>query len=911
MILAILTAISLLASILALGLVVRAKVQQREQVREEYAFKCLSAITSLVVLAVASISSKESLVDQIFSLFARVIGHPVPEAPPVPFSEKALIGLIIAIAIYAIIVSHGKWRGELSADEVDRERMKRSNSLILQALDEGRRLAKRQPRRVVHKEQRRIDPVAIPDEPNRVWYDHARELFELWRHSSSLTGDGRPGWDPEAKCWVGDEQLGRGTIFLFCVTEKPNAEELSVFAEYARKRAGTKAAAIYCTYRNNNGRRASIPEMEVEKKITLISEEFLYRNIVDFSDYKTEIIRRVEKEHFAGSTVSISDIYTASAISADTEGRHTVSNNLGDFLNDWSQQPAGSHLALMGEYGQGKSTGALMYVYDSIRSGNWESGGRIPLLIELRGKSPANLSQTDLMAVWGQQYKFQASALMKLLIDGRLILIFEGFDEMANVADAESRVAHFRSLWRFAFPRSKIIFTGRRNLFFEDRELNVVFRTANEGNLTSFCRVLHLKPFDTAKIENSLRWVSSDMRKEIIDASLSGPKIFDVVSRPSLLYIVASLWSQLRSLLSQGSITSATVIDLFITHSYARQETKERDLNFMTLTTTERRYFHEGVAVYMASRGGTNQIANSDLRAIIVRLFNAYPQDVHISDEVIFETERPALKLRMADVDEAIEYIVTDVRTHGILVNDIGRRETFRFAHKSFYELLAAKVHAFELLDLDPVFYRSIRAAMDSDIGNADRTPEILRFFAEFLMSNVGKLSYSNSATSLSFDLLFGLSEWPSVMRSTVRNFFVLYIRITRDQRIQRVLSSIFYGNMLVQGLMVALISSDIMVSHSPTLKRLKHFFDSSNSLSSWNTVMGAVLVIMFVYAKFRSERLNRKAILWSAVLLASDHSSRSNSGGKAIVEVFGPNAARNLIEQVSSRYDIQPYTSG
>jgi hypothetical protein len=161
------------------------------------------------------------------------------------------------------------------------------------------------------------------------------------------------------------------------------------------------------------------------------------------------------------------------------------------------------------------------------------------------------------------------------------------------------------------------------------------------------------------------------------------------------------------------------LIDRFILHSYERQQRKEADLGFMALTTTERQYFHEGLAVYMAARGATNQITSVHLQAAIERLYNAYPEDVNVSDSVVLETARKPLKVRIPNHEDAIEVISTDVRTHGILVNDLGQRDAFRFAHKSFYELLAAKAHAFQLLRIEPMFYRSILAAMDGSIGNA------------------------------------------------------------------------------------------------------------------------------------------------------------------------------------------------
>ena len=60
---------------------------------------------------------------------------------------------------------------------------------------------------------------------------------------------------------------------------------------------------------------------------------------------------------------------------------------------------------------------------------------------------------------------------MKLAMAGRLCLIFDGFDEMSGVADIESRINHFRALWRFFYPSAKILITGRPNFFLDDKEL--------------------------------------------------------------------------------------------------------------------------------------------------------------------------------------------------------------------------------------------------------------------------------------------------------------------------------------------------------------------------------------------------------------------------------------------------------
>ena len=58
-------------------------------------------------------------------------------------------------------------------------------------------------------------------------------------------------------------------------------------------------------------------------------------------------------------------------------------------------------IALLGEYGQGKSTVSLMLSYhlmQQIQAGS--RSARIPILLELRGKSPRTLREDELLSTW-------------------------------------------------------------------------------------------------------------------------------------------------------------------------------------------------------------------------------------------------------------------------------------------------------------------------------------------------------------------------------------------------------------------------------------------------------------------------------------------------------------------------------
>jgi len=903
--LAVFLAVLIALSIILLILLYRSHSKPKENTREQYAFRCLATVATLATVCITAITSKTSLTDQLFSLVLKISGHSVPDVNPAPISEHILIVVTFLIAATFISKTHNNWGGKISIDEEERRRMKHTTGMFSQGFEEAVRLVKHAPQRKVYVENKRLDSVTVPSEPNLVWHDHARELFELWMPVFSFIRHGRVAWNQREKCWHGFNKATKKDIFLYCEDEIIKAQNIESFKKYTQslKPNTPELYVLVKKYPSNLTLTEGYGNLD---GITYLSEDYLYDQIIDFSDYFNDIVRRVEIDTFPNSDRIIKDIYTPSSVASDPAGAKILSSDFGEYLSKWASAPTGKQIAIMGEYGQGKSTGALMYVYESYISDFSKSNNRIPILIELRGKSPANLEPQELLGTWAQQYQLQASALMKLLIAGKLIIIFEGFDEMANISNIEARISHFRSLWMFAFPKSKIIFTGRRNLFFEDKELHIVFKGTNESVSGHLCDVVHLCPFDKIKIKQSLRWMDELSADEIVDAASNNIQILDIVSRPSLLYIVASLWSDMRQLFNQGGISSAQVIDKFVMHSYERQEMKERSLGFMKLTKTERQYFHEGIAVYMASTDSTNQITALDLAAIIQRLYKSYPENSHISDSVLSETDRPPMRLRLPECEETIEMILTDVRTHGILVNDLGKREAFRFAHKSFYEMLAAKAHAYSLLEVEPIFYRSIKHAMGGTINTvaADR-PEILGFFSEFYIAYLRKFNETVEIPIIAFDKLVGTTtSMPYVRRIKLLAASMMH---SKKLKICTIIISLL---MMIAGVIVSTETGRSWFNLAPPPIKP----ELEISLSNWALWASALFIIFYftfaLYSTSAYTRFLRKSRLWVAVIISVDNSTRSTDGVSSLIRLLGKTAAQDMVIKTCAYYSIHPINS-
>jgi hypothetical protein len=81
------------------------------------------------------------------------------------------------------------------------------------------------------------------------------------------------------------------------------------------------------------------------------------------------------------------------------------------------------------------------------------------------------------LSAWAGRYALPPKQLYNLVRSGQAILIFEGFDELRNAGRAFDRHEHFNALWRFAYPGTKVLFTGRPNFFIDDREKNRTLRT--------------------------------------------------------------------------------------------------------------------------------------------------------------------------------------------------------------------------------------------------------------------------------------------------------------------------------------------------------------------------------------------------------------------------------------------------
>ncbi|WP_305952734.1 NACHT domain-containing NTPase [Emticicia oligotrophica] len=718
----------------------------KKYTRERFAFVGLTTIFCLISTLTLQIYSSQGVLNAVVDVSNFYLDTHI-STNKTDYRDHLLVSILIFILISFIYKIHSNWNGPISTIAAEKMRFSGSTmfeEFLLQFQDFFR--SKQNKKIIPHRAddiETKYSVFSINDFDKSPWFEEVYELFTL--RSNQYNINIKKDFYEEENCFVSKYGHNKEAIAIFCSLSYPTQTELDKFLRFISS-LNKKFTKIIVAIKNVKGDQAV-------KNINGKSIEFRYENemldsLVDFKyyhDYINELF--TVKPITENSKITIKDFYVD--LRAKTEKIENI-ENIENYALEWSESKENKHLAILGEYGCGKSVFSLKLAYELLKK-----NGRIPIIFELRGKSPRNLSMIELISTWSSAFRIDPLALLKLHREGKLVLIFEGFDEMDMVGDREVRFLHFQKLWEFATPNSKIIITGRPNFFLDDKELKTNLGIDKPYETSHYCEAVYLEKFDKNQIEKAMRKVENETRKQvlsILNSNSKGSNFYDLVSRPAILYLVSVIWKERKLSEVKERINSAIIIGEFIQYCYSRQTDKKAQF---PLTEHEREYFMLGVAVGMHRLTElSNQISKNDLEEIILKLYKDFPEDLLPVKNATQQYKNP-LKERMKDNNNAEEMILTDVRSCGILVNDLGRKDFFKFAHKSFYEYLVSLFFVESVLKENNLAYsnvRSISKSLEVVLSNFEHSKETMTFTAEILASRL-KLSVTPNSKETAYSL--------------------------------------------------------------------------------------------------------------------------------------------------------------
>ncbi|SDL53244.1 hypothetical protein SAMN05660337_3216 [Maridesulfovibrio ferrireducens] len=747
--------ISLLLFIVFISVAIYYYYKRKKFTRERFAFAVFFASSATVTLIIQTFFGYNPYVTIIGII--NVIFNANIQPQQAGLSDNILAILTLFIFLYYMNSFYKNWNGLISEKQYENEIINGNQPIPFAFAFEGlselhRMKAKLPPSPAYEKKQsEKYTAELLQNVDNCSWNNQASSLIKLKYPSLSVTEDD---WHDRISCWIGEDKKIGFPVVIFCPQNTPSKENiLSLVSDIKKDYLKDEARNIELLIITPTGPK---PAIEKAEGVTIQSfvEEDLLKNLVDFSDYIADIKKQVEKNKLPDSDLTLRDIYVESQVK-DSDQKD-IEITLEKHLEQWINSPSRQQIALLGEYGQGKSTGSLMFTYNLLCTKNIRSN-RIPVFIDLRGKNPSSLEPEQLLAVWAAKYNINPKAMFTLLVAGRLSIIFEGFDEMQGVADQESRIAHFASLWKFSQQNSKIMITGRPNFFLDDEEMKQALGINKSQGIGPSCKAIYLQPFNNEQILSSLRHSDKSTQQEIISLCKTNNSFKDLASRPSLLYIISILWNsgKMKKYRNTSELNSALVMSNFIDHCCNRQTEKQdkkkaSSLKFMNLSENEIKYFMDGIAVHMMHSSRQNQIRGNDFKKIVQQLYSLIP-DKASSPKVMLENPQKTLKERLQDNPEATDIVYTNVRSYGLLVRDLSTNDSFKFPHKSFLEYLYAEYIANQIINYNFIKRNAINMAISdtkSSTGkyyNVERVnPEALNFAGEIVANHFTETPRNN-----------------------------------------------------------------------------------------------------------------------------------------------------------------------
>lgn len=705
----------------------------KKYTRERFAFMAVTVMVGLFSTLILQVYSSQGYVTAIINtsnfFFKTSISN---YSTDIKDHLLTLIGLVLLMRF--IFNLHKNWDGPISETLYNKLRFHENPTMLAEALIQLKDFLSKEKNIVPHIEGSKNKNYNIFTEyetDKMPWYENVYELlsFSDSQYKIDLIKD----YYSAEKTFISKYGQTNQNIAILCTIDYPNDITIRNFVLFAKSQKLDFTKYIIAI-KNYEGEIENIKKFDTD--IAVRNEDEMLNSLIDFSSY-SQFIKDLftTKEITVGSNITIKDIYVH--LNAKNDNNEQI-GEIESYVTKWlNSNHDNKHLALLGEYGCGKSVLSLKITHELLQSK--DKNTRIPILIELRGKSPRNLNVTEILSTWASNYRLDAASLLKLHKAGKLLIIFEGFDEMDMIGDREMRLNHFQRLWEFAIPKSKVIITGRPNFFLDDKELKMNLGIDKPFETSHYCEAIHLEKFNNEQIKLALRNIDKNTREQVIEIleKSTNSNFYDLISRPAILYLVAVIWKERKLSELKDKINSAIVISEFIKYSYSRQSTK--NIQF-PLTEKEREYFMLGIAVGMFWQTEfSNQLNKNDLENIILKLYKNFPSEITATENAI-QPKRKTLKERMIDNNQAEETVLTDVRSCGILVNDLTRKDYFKFAHKSFLEYQASLYFVESVLqdkgDYN-IMMNAITSSLDITVSGFKHSQETISFTSEILISKL------------------------------------------------------------------------------------------------------------------------------------------------------------------------------
>jgi hypothetical protein len=357
--------------------------------------------------------------------------------------------------------------------------------------------------------------------------------------------------------------------------------------------------------------------------------------------------------------------------------------SLTGYLSNWLGERGKAHISILAQFGAGKTWFCRYYAYMQLQRYLADPvKERMPLLITLRAFSKAMTAQQLINDALLEQYKlpFVGGAygvFREMNRRGKLLLILDGFDEMARQVDYQTVVDNFWELAKLVDPGSKVILTSRTEYFRWAKESEKILAGEEFGRRTIVLEppkfeVLHVEGLSEAQIrEMVVKRVGGSSGELLARRLLRKPHLVDMARKPVLVELLLAALDEV----SPEVLENPARVYLYATNKLLLRNI---DTKRTFTTTADKLYFLCELAWEML-KSGELRVHYTAIPDRIKQYFGDRIKDQHELDTWDF-----------------------DLRSQTLLHRDAAGY--YEFAHKSLAEFFVAIKFAAEIDCLDDKF---------------------------------------------------------------------------------------------------------------------------------------------------------------------------------------------------------------
>jgi hypothetical protein len=286
----------------------------------------------------------------------------------------------------------------------------------------------------------------------------------------------------------------------------------------------------------------------------------------DFEPYLTwleeEVIKRGIDRKYVSLACDKEEIDPVTQHSIATSKYGEAEGWIEGYIKQWLSDDSKEHVSILGEFGTGKTWFSFHYAWDCFRAYKEakEQGlerPRLPLVIALRDYNKALKVESVLSNLFFNKHdiRLNSSVFDCLNQMGKLLIIFDGFDEMADKVDRQKMINNFWELARVVCPGSKVILTSRTEHFPHDRESRQLLNAELESSTAKLkwesprFELLELAKFNEAQIRRVLTLEAEEkgLSTDIVEKVMVRSELLDLARRPVMTELIIEAMPEIEA----------------------------------------------------------------------------------------------------------------------------------------------------------------------------------------------------------------------------------------------------------------------------------------------------------------------------------------------------------------------------